>query len=164
MEVSIDDISVLNPCYYNDSGMLINADCLDVLPKFPAASIDMIMCDLPYGKTANAWDTIIDIDSMWKCYNSIIKSDGGIVLSAQEPFTSKLVISNIKNYRYKWVWNKNNSAGFADVRYKPFQICEDILVFGIHKVRYYPIMDVRDKVRKHTISKTAIRNFIQLWN
>lgn len=157
-EVSIDDIVVRNPYHCTDSGMLIMGECLDVMATFPADSIDMILCDLPYGRTRNKWDAIIDIDTMWQRYRRAIKYDGSIVLNATEPFTSKLVMSNIKEYRHKWIWDKNNSAGFANVRFSPFQVCEDILVFGKHKVRYYPIMDVREKVRNHSFSKTAIFN------
>lgn len=84
---------------------------------------------------------------MWEQLNRIIKPNGAIVLHAQQPFTSVVVMSNLKEYRHQWVWNKNNSAGFATAKLRPFAICEDILVFSKNKVNYYPIM-VEGKMRK----------------
>ena len=110
-------------------------------------SIDMILCDLPYGTTACKWDTIIPFEPLWALYKRIIKDNGAIVLTASQPFTSALVMSNIKIYRHQWVWNKNNSAGFATAKIRPFAICEDILVFGKNKVNYYPQMEERGKPR-----------------
>ena len=127
---------------------LYKGDCLEIMKEIPDKSIDMILCDLPYGTTACKWDVIIPFDGLWKQYNRIIKDNGAIVLFADGArFSAKLINSNINNYRHKWVWNKNNSAGFATAKIRPFQICEDILVFGKNKVNYYPIMEVRGKER-----------------
>jgi site-specific DNA-methyltransferase (adenine-specific) len=95
---------------------------------------------LPYNTTLNDWDNLIPFDLLWNEYRRITKDNSPIVLFAQQPFTSKLVMSNLKEYRHQWVWNKNNSAGFATAKIRPFAICEDILVFGKNKVNYYPIM------------------------
>ena len=132
----------------NDRFELHKGDCLEIMKEIPDKSIDMILCDLPYGTTACKWDVIIPFDGLWKQYNRIIKDNGAIVLFADSArFSAKLINSNINNYRHKWVWNKNNSAGFATAKIRPFQICEDILVFGKNKVNYYPIMEVRGKER-----------------
>ena len=132
----------------NDRFELHKGDCLEIMKEIPDKSIDMILCDLPYGTTACKWDIIIPFDELWGQYNRIIKDNGAIVLFADGArFSAKLINSNINNYRHKWVWNKNNSAGFATAKIRPFQICEDILVFGKNKVNYYPIMEVRGKER-----------------
>jgi site-specific DNA-methyltransferase (adenine-specific) len=122
-------------------------DCLDIMPSIADKSVDMILCDLPYGTTACKWDTIIPFELLWKEYKRIIKDNGAIVLTASQPFTSALVMSNPKMYRHQWVWNKNNSAGFATVKIRPFAICEDVLVFGKKGVKYFPQMEVRGKPR-----------------
>lgn len=119
---------------------LINADCLEAMKYIPDKSIDLILCDLPYGTTACKWDIIIPFDKLWEQYHRIIKVGGGIVLFGREPFTSKLINSNIKNYRHKWVWNKKQTGSFANAKYMPLQIDEDIIVFSNEKVNYYPIM------------------------
>ena len=123
---------------------LFCGDCLEIMKQVPDKSVDMILCDLPYGTTACAWDSVIPFDKLWEQYNRIIKDNGAIVLFGAEPFTSKLILSNLKNYRHKWVWNKNNSCGFALAKIRPFQICEDIIVFGKNKVNYYPIMEKKN--------------------
>src|SRR5574344_3115019 len=110
-------------------------------------SIDMVLCDLPYGTTACKWDVIIPFEPLWEQYKRIIKDNGAIVLTASQPFTLALVMSNPKMYRHNWVWNKNNSAGFAMAKIRPFAICEDVLVFGKNKVNYYPQMEERGKPR-----------------
>lgn len=126
---------------------LRQGDCLDVMKDIPDASIDMILCDLPYGTTACKWDNVIPFEPLWEQYKRVIKDNGAIVLHGSQPFTSKLIMSNIKMYRHQQVWNKNNSAGFATVKLRPFAVCEDILVFGKNKVNYYPIMEVRGSPR-----------------
>ena len=117
---------------------LIQGDCLEVMKSIPDGSIDAIITDPPYGTTACKWDSVIDFDLMWEQLNRIIKPNGAIVLNCSQPFTSALLMSNVKNYRHQWIWNKNNSAGFATAKIRPFTICEDILVFGLNKVNYYP--------------------------
>ena len=126
---------------------LLNGDCLELLQNIPDKSIDMILTDPPYGITASKWDSVIPFAPMWEHLNRIIKDNGAILLFGIEPFSSQLVCSNIKNYRHKWVWNKNNSCGFATVKLRPFSICEDIFVFGKNRVNYYPIMETRGKPR-----------------
>jgi len=125
----------------------IHGDCLEEMPKLADKSIDMILCDLPYGTTACKWDTVIPFEPLWAQYKRLIKDNGAIVLTASQPFTSALVMSNPGMYRHQWVWNKNNSAGFATVNIRPFAICEDVLVFGRSRVRYFPQMEQRGAPR-----------------
>ncbi len=126
---------------------IIQGDCLKVMHKIKDKSIDMILCDMPYGTTACKWDSVLDLDKLWEQYKRIIKDNGAIVLTASQPFTSVLVMSNLKMYRHQWIWNKNNSAGFMTVKIRPFAICEDILIFSKNKVNYYPQMEKRGKLR-----------------
>jgi site-specific DNA-methyltransferase (adenine-specific) len=101
-------------------------------------SIDMILCDLPYGTTACKWDTIIPFEPLWNQYERIIKDNGAIVLTASQPFTSALVMSNIKLFKYEWYWVKNRITGFANAKRQPLRNIEDILVFYKNPPIYNP--------------------------
>lgn len=131
-------------------------DCLELMPAIPDKSIDMILCDLPYGTTACKWDVIIPFEPLWTQYKRIIKDNGAIVLTAREPFTSKLVCSNIGNYKHKWVWNKKQSGSFQNAKFMPLQIDEDIIIFSVGKVKYYPKMR-NGKMRKRGGAKEKSR-------
>lgn len=96
----------------------------------PDKSIDMILCDLPYGTTRCKWDTVIDLDKLWYEYKRIIKDDGAIVLFANQPFTSKLISSNYEMYKYSWIWEKPFPTGFLNANYRPMLSYEDIAVFS----------------------------------
>ena len=135
---------------------IYNEDCLIGMKQIPDKSIDMILCDLPYGTTACKWDTVIPFESLWEQYKRIIKDGGAIVLTAREPFTSLLVTSNIKWYKHKWVWNKKQSGSFQNAKYMPLQIEEDIIVFAKGKVNYYPQMK-KGKMRKRGGAKEKSR-------
>ena len=124
---------------------IIHGDCLEVMPQLPNGSVDMILCDLPYGTTACKWDTIIPFEPLWKQYKRIIKSNGAIVLTASQPFTSALVMSNIKMFKYCWTWDKVTAKGHLVAKIRPMQQTEDILVFGKNRINYYPIMTPRPK-------------------
>lgn len=117
-----------------------NGDCLEIMQQLPSRSIDMILCDLPYGTTDCKWEVDLDLNILWLQYKRIIKDGGAIVMTAREPFTSKLVVSNILWYKHKWVWNKKQSGSFQNAKYMPLQIEEDIIVFSSGKVKYYPQM------------------------
>ena len=108
---------------------LIQGDCLEKMKDIPDGSIDMILCDLPYGTTACKWDTIIPFEPLWEQYKRIIKDNGAIVLTASQPFTSALVMSNIKMFKYCWVWNKAKAANYVNAKKQPLKIHEDIAVF-----------------------------------
>ena len=105
-------------------------DCLELMKKIPNGSIDMILCDLPYGTTACKWDTVIPFEPLWEQYNRIIKDNGAIVLFGSEPFSSFLRTSNLKMFKYDWVWVKNNAVGFVNAKLKPMNKHEIISVFS----------------------------------
>jgi len=109
---------------------LIQGDCLEVMKDIPDKSIDMILCDLPYGTTACKWDTIIPFEPLWAQYKRIIKDNGAIVLTASQPFTSALVMSNIQDYKYNWVWNKKAFSNQMMAKFQPLRITEDVCVFN----------------------------------
>jgi site-specific DNA-methyltransferase (adenine-specific) len=109
---------------------LYQGDCLEIMPNIPDHSIDMILCDLPYGTTACKWDTVIPFEPLWAQYKRIVKDDGAVVLTASQPFTSKLTLSNLDMFRYCIVWEHNKAANFAQAPYMPLKINEDIVVFS----------------------------------
>lgn len=111
-------------------------------------SVDLILCDLPYNVTACEWDILIPFDKLWEQYNRIIKDNGAIVLFGTEPFSTQLKMSNLKHYKYDWIWNKVRGVGFQIAKYRPMQQHEYISVFCNGKLNYYPIMKKRDKVKK----------------
>jgi len=115
---------------------VIHGDCLEVMPSIPDKSIDMILCDLPYGTTACKWDTVIPFEPLWKEYKRLIKDNGAIVLTASQPFTSALVMSNCNMFRYEWVWEKENAPTGLHAKTQPMKVHENVLVFG--GVRYNP--------------------------
>ena len=124
---------------------VIHADCLIAMQDIPDKSIDMILCDLPYGTTQNKWDSVIPFDKLWEQYERVIKNNSAIVLTASQPFTSQLVISNIKWFKYEWVWNKKQQGNHGLAKYQPLKIHENILVFG--GKNYFPQM-TRGRLRK----------------
>jgi len=108
---------------------IIHGDCLDVLPSIPDGSVDMVLCDLPYGTTANPWDSIIPLNALWAQYKRVVKRDGAIVLTAQTPFDKVLGCSNLAWLRYEWVWLKNQPSGHLNAAHAPMKIHENVLVF-----------------------------------
>ena len=136
---------------------IIQGDCLIEMPKIADKSIDMILCDLPYGTTACKWDVIIPFELLWNSYKRIIKDNGAIVLTASQPFTSALVMSNLKMFKYEWVWVKEKGTGFAFSKKQPLRRKEDVLVFYKNKPRYDFQGEKLDKPYKHTlpINKSA---------
>jgi site-specific DNA-methyltransferase (adenine-specific) len=109
---------------------VIQGDCLQVMPAIADKSIDMILCDLPYGTTACKWDTIIPFEPLWEQYKRIIKDNGVILLFGSEPFSSKLRLSNLEQYRYDWIWDKVNGANFLNIKNRPLKTHEQVLVFS----------------------------------
>jgi len=124
---------------------IVCGDCLEIMPHIPNKSIDMILCDLPYGTTQCKWDIVIPFKSLWEQYKRIIKDHGAIVLTASQPFTSALIMSNVKWFKYCWVWDKTFGRGHLVAKYRPVQQTEDIVVFGKSRINYYPITTKRDK-------------------
>ena len=116
--------------YKDKYGMCFNDDCLERMKDIPDKSIDMILCDLPYGTTACKWDTIIPFEPLWEQYNRIIKDNGTIALFGSEPFSSTLRMSNISMFKYDWIWDKKAGLGFLDSKYRPLKQHEIISVFS----------------------------------
>ncbi len=131
---------------------LIQGDCLVEMAKIPDKSIDMILCDLPYGTTACKWDVIIPFDKLWEQYNRIIKDNGAILLFGSQPFTSLLICSNIKMFKCEWIWKKAVGSNFATTKYMPMKEHESILVFGKNRVSYYPILQPRAESGKKRLN------------
>ena len=119
---------------------LYNGDCLELMKDIPDKSVDMILCDLPYGTTACKWDSVIPLDQLWEQYNRIIKDNGAIALFGQEPFSSYLRISNIKNFKYDWYWEKERLTNIAQVKKRPGKTVETISVFYKKQCTYNPQM------------------------
>lgn len=120
-------------------------DCLELMQELDDESIDMVLCDLPYGTTKCKWDVVIPFEDLWKHYYRIVKPQGAIVLHCTQPFTSLLITSNLKDFKYCWVWDKVTARGHLVAKHRPMQQTEDIAVFGNGKISYFPIMKERDK-------------------
>jgi len=140
---------------------VIQGDCLEVMKDIPDKSIDMILCDLPYGTTACKWDTIIPFEPLWEQYKRIIKDNGAIVLTASQPFTSALVMSNIKMFKYEWVWDKVSGKDFYQAKKRPLKQHENILIFSNGNTIYNPQTyeaekkNMRDRVKNKTKAQTG---------
>ena len=123
-------------------------DCLEVMQQINDDSIDMILCDLPYGTLSCKWDSIISFDKLWEQYKRIIRKDGAMVFTSSQPFTTALISSNMQMFRYCWVWHKTRPSNFPLAKKQPMKYHEDVVVFGIKSPRYFPQMISGDKVRK----------------
>ena len=123
---------------------IYNEDCLIGMQRIPDKSIDAIICDLPFGVTDCKWDSIIPFEPLWEQYIRVIKDNGAIVLFGSEPFTSMLICSNIKMFKYRWVWNKKFASNFSICKYQPLKIHEDICVFSTKTHKYIPQITQRD--------------------
>ena len=120
--------------------MILHGDCLELMKDIPDGSIDMILCDLPYGTTACKWDTVIPFEPLWEQYERIIKDSGAIVLTSMQPFASALTMSNIKLFKYEWIWNKSKATGFLNAKKQPLRSHENVLVFYKKQPTYNPQM------------------------
>ena len=125
--------------------VLVHADCFDVFPYIADKSVNLILCDLPYGTTACKWDSILPFDKLWKEYERIITDVGAIVLFGSEPFSSHLRISNLKNYRYDLIWEKSHSRGFLNAWKQPMRKHENISIFYKKQPTYNPILVDKQK-------------------
>lgn len=118
---------------------MILGDCLKVLEEIPSQSIDMVLCDLPYGVTSrNKWDCIIPFEPLWKQYKRIIKENGVIALTAIQPFTSITVLSNLSWFKYEWIWRKQQGTGFLNAKKQPLRNHESVLIFYKQQPTYNP--------------------------
>lgn len=123
-----------------DDVTLIEGDCLQIMPTLPTASVDMILADLPYGTTNCEWDSVIPLQPLWTEYKRLLRLNGVIVLTACQPFTSVLVLSNLDWFRYDWIWQKRRITGFLNANRRPMSAHESILVFGKGDFPYNPQM------------------------
>ena len=124
--------------FYKNS--LFEGDCLQVMESLPDNCIDMVMCDLPYGTTQNKWDSVINLEKLWKAYNRVVKPSGAIVLTSQGIFTAKLMMSNERNFKYKLSWEKSKSTNFLNAKKQPLRKHEDVCVFYRRQPTYNPQM------------------------
>lgn len=143
---------------------LRRGDCLELMKDIPDGSIDMILCDLPYGTTKNKWDVVIPFEPLWEQYNRIIKDDGAIVLTSQQPFTTMLINSNFKYFRHEWIWEKSRVTGFLNVNKRPLTAHENILIFYKKTPVYNPqkwVIDERfiDRRKKLDIANYKQQNY-----
>jgi len=129
---------------------IIQGDCLEVMKEIPDGSIDCVITDPPYGTTACKWDTCIPFEPMWEQLKRVTKKNGAIVLFGSQPFTSALVMSNPKMFKYEWVWDKKKPAGFQLAKYRPMIKHENILIFSQKTANYYPIRTPREKEKKNS--------------
>ena len=118
---------------------LMQGDCLERMQEIPDGSIDMVLTDPPYGTTACKWDTVIDLPQMWEQLKRITKPNGAIVMTASQPFTSALVMSNPKMFKYCWVWDKKKGGNIMSLKWQPYKTHEDIVIFCKSAVNYHPI-------------------------
>lgn len=139
---------------------ILLGDCLELMKDIPNGSIDMILCDLPYAVTArNEWDTIIPFDKLWEQYERIIKPNGAIVLTAIQPFTSELVLSNKKLFKYEWIWDKKKTTNYLNAKKQPLRQHETILVFYKTQPTYNPI-----PYKKNTSGMMSKKNYGKVLN
>jgi len=148
-------------------------DCLEVMKTIEDNSIDAIICDLPYGTTACKWDSVIPFEPLWEQYNRIIKDNGAIVLFSAQPFTSALIMSNPKMFKYEWIWQKSRPTGFPMAKYRPMKQHETIVVFSKKpatftkngSMKYYPqgVTDC-DRIIKITTKHNTVTNGGDLGN
>jgi DNA modification methylase len=131
---------------------LYKGDCLEVMKEIPSKSIDAIICDLPYGTTNCKWDAIIPFDKLWTEYERIIKDNGAIVLTASQPFTSALIMSNTNIFKYEWIWQKSHATGHLNSKKQPLRQHENICVFYKKQCTYNPQMIDKTYLDKRTKS------------
>ena len=141
---------------------LIQGDCLEKMKDIPDGSVDAVITDPPYGTTACKWDSIIPLEPMWEQLKRVIKPNGAIVLFGSEPFSSALRMSNIKNYKYDWIWEKKKGGNIMCLKYQPYKVHEIVSVFNHKKEQYNPIMTDQKKRTGKTYSKgeaNGIKNY-----
>lgn len=139
-----------------ESWAVHQGDCLALLPTLEAGSVDMVLTDLPYGTTASAWDTVIPFAPLWEAYRRVIKPGGAIVLTAAQPFTSALVMSNPAWFRYEWIWEKPQGTGHLNAEKMPLRNHESVLVFADRLPHYYPQMSPGRPYPVHGTGKDSL--------
>ena len=120
------------------NSMLFKGECLEIMSTLSDDCVDMIFCDLPYGTTQNSWDSLIPFEPLWEQYRRIVKENGAIVLTAQSPFDKILACSNLKDFRYEWIWEKNKATGHLNAKKMPMKAHENVLIFYRKLPTYNP--------------------------
>lgn len=138
--------------------ILLQGDCLELMKDIPSGSADMILCDLPYGTTKCKWDKCIPFEPLWEQYNRIIKDNGAILLFSTQPFTTDLINSNKKMFRYEVIWEKTTSSGFLNAKKMPLRAHENIAVFYKHLPTYNPIKRQADKKNMRKIGSVRLNS------
>ena len=128
---------------------VILGDCLEKMRDIHTGTVDMILTDLPYGTTQNKWDDIIDLKEMWNLFHHVLKETGVVCLTATQPFTSKLVMSNLKEFKYEWIWQKEKGTGFFNAKKQPLRCHESILLFYSKQFLYNPQMNKGEPYNRH---------------
>jgi site-specific DNA-methyltransferase (adenine-specific) len=142
--------------YKDENLCLMKGDCLELMKNVPDGSVDMILCDLPYGTTACKWDTIIPFEPLWREYRRVTKPNAAIVLTASQPFTSALGASNLRELKYQWYWRKTRATGHLNARKMPMKDIEDVLVFARAQTTYNPQgLSRLGKVQRNSASDMA---------
>jgi site-specific DNA-methyltransferase (adenine-specific) len=127
--------------YKTDNLWFMKGDCLERMKEIPDGSVDMILTDPPYGTTACKWDTVLDLDRMWAELERVVSPKGAIVMTASQPFTSALIMSNPKMFKYEWIWEKSKASNFLQAKRQPLKAHENVLVFCKSSTMYYPVME-----------------------
>jgi len=136
------------------NGQFLHGDCLELMRDLPDGSVDMVLCDLPYGTTACSWDSVIPFDALWEQYWRVCKPNAAVVLTASQPFTTSLIGSNMRDFRYSWVWEKTNATGHLTAKKMPMKAHEDIPVFYRLSPTYNP-----QKTKGHArVRKSSTKN------
>lgn len=128
---------------------MVQGDCLELMKDIPDGSVDMILCDLPFGVTnRNKWDNVIEFDKLWREYHRICRENSAIVLNCQQPFTTDLICSNRKEFKYLWYWDKHLKTGFLNAKKQPLRQIEEIAVFYKRQCTFHPPLKKREKTYK----------------
>jgi site-specific DNA-methyltransferase (adenine-specific) len=141
---------------FND-GEFLQGECLKLMAKMPDCSVDMVLCDLPYGTTGCKWDSIIPFDALWREYWRVTKPNAAIVLTASQPFTSALVMSQPKAFKCEWIWRKNVGSNFLTTKIMPMKEHESVLIFAKAQTTYNPIKQPRSANGKKMV-KNGVRS------
>ena len=142
---------------------LYQGDCLELMKTITDCSIDMVLCDLPYGTTHCSWDSLIDLSRLWKEYRRIVKPNGAILLFSQSPFDKVLAVSNLEEFRYEWIWEKNRATGHYNAGKMPLKAHENILVFYRTLPNYYPQKTTGHAPINHYTKKKDVQSSTPLY-
>lgn len=158
--MTLNTTQIPESCLASVSGStFVNADCFDVFPFIEDKSIDAIICDLPYGTTQNKWDSVLPLDELWNEYKRVLKDSGCIVLFGSQPFTTDLIYSNKKWFKYEIIWDKGRASGHLNAKIMPLRKHDNILIFAKKKTTYNPQFTNGDAYTRTSKSETCRGNY-----